>query len=250
MTNSEVALVIGGGTKGNIGNNIAEKMNNEGYKVIVVDRQFDHSGLTQIMADITSPQEVAQLMKLINDNYGRLDLLVNSVGVNILGPIRGYSLEDFNKTINVNLTSNFILLQGYEKEFTGVYGAKKFIAITSDTAMIPKSSSFAYGASKAGANQFIKCAARELNKYHEDEWFLAGLALGRVITPMDNYTIEDLMEQRNITRDKAEDMLSANIPLGRGMQPSEVGDWIYFLATKGGFASGNIIRIDGGQLQG
>lgn len=250
MTKWEVALVVGAGTKSNIGYAIASKLKEEDYQVVVTDRQFDHQEFTQVLADITSPQEVAQLMKLINDNYGRLDLLVNSVGVNILGPIRGYSLEDFNNTIAVNLTSNFILLQGYEQEFTGVGGAKKFIAITSDTAMIPKSSSFAYGASKAGANQFIKCAARELNKYHEDEWFLAGLALGRVMTPMDTKTIEDLMMQRNITREKAEGMLSANIPVGRGMEPSEVGDWVHFLATKGGFASGNILRVDGGQQQG
>lgn len=247
---SKVALVIGAGTTGNIGHASAAKLHAEGYKVIIADIAFDHIEFAQVMTDVTNEHEVKGLLKLIKNNYGKLDLIVNSAGVNILGPIDKYSLEDFNKTIAVNLTSNFLLLQAYVNEFgtDGVY--KKFIAITSDTAMIPKSSSFAYGASKAGANQFLRCTARELNKYHEDPWLVTGLALGRVMTPMDGKTIEDLMEQRNITRDKAEEMLNANIPMGRGLSVEEVADWVYFLATKGDFASGNILRIDGGQVQG
>ena len=247
---SKVALVIGAGTTGNIGHASAAKLHAEGYKVIIADIAFDHTEFAQVMTDVTNEHEVNGLLKLIKNNYGKLDLIVNSAGVNILGPIETYSLEDFNKTIAVNLTSNYLLLQAYVNTFgtDGVY--KKFIAITSDTAMIPKSSSFAYGASKAGANQFLRCTARELNKYHEDPWLVTGLALGRVMTPMDGKTIEDLMEQRNITREKAEEMLNANIPMGRGLSVEEVADWVYFLATKGDFASGNILRIDGGQVQG
>lgn len=246
----KVALVIGAGTTGNIGHATAAKLHSEGYKVVVADIAFDHIEFTQVLTDVTDEAEVNDLLKFIKNRYGKLDLIVNSAGVNILGPIDKYSLEDFNKTIAVNLTSNYLLLQAYVRAFgtDGVY--KKFIAITSDTAMIPKSSSFAYGASKAGANQFLRCAARELNKYHEDPWLVTGLALGRVMTPMDNKTIEDLMEQRNITREKAEEMLNANIPMGRGLAPEEVAEWVYFLATKGDFASGNILRVDGGQVQG
>ena len=247
---SKVALVIGAGTTGNIGHATAAKLHSEGYKVVVADIAFDHIEFTQVLTDVTNEEEVNGLLKLIKNRYGKLDLIVNSAGVNILGPIDKYSLEDFNKTIAVNLTSNYLLLQAYVRAFgkDGVY--KKFIAITSDTAMIPKSSTFAYGASKAGANQFLRCVARELNKYHKDPWLVTGLALGRVMTPMDSKTIEDLVEQRNITREKAEEMLNANIPMGRGLAPEEVAEWVYFLATKGDFASGNIIRVDGGQVQG
>jgi len=247
---SKVALVVGAGTRGNIGYAIASKLEGKGYKVVSADLQYDHMEFTQTLVDITYKNEVRELMDIIKENDDHLDLLVNSVGVNILGPLADYSQEDFDKTIAVNLTSNFLLLQAYVNVFGEDGNDKAFIAITSDTAMIPKSSSFAYGASKAGANQFLRSTARELNKYGSDEWLITGLALGRVMTPMDTKTIKDLMHQRNITRDKAEDMLSANIPVGRGMEPSEVGDWVHFIVEKGGFASGNIIRIDAGQLQG
>src|SRR5690606_41559748 len=122
--------------------------------------------------------------------------------------------------------------------------------ITSVTGMIHKTSTLAYGASKAGANHYIRCAARELNKYHTDDWVVTALAIGRVLTPMDRKTIEDLAEQRGITEEEAEKMLNANIPVGRGMTPEEVAEWAYFVATKGDYATGNVLRIDAGQVQG
>lgn len=248
--NNKVALVIGAGVEGNIGYASADKFYEEDYIVVVADLKFNHELFDQQTVDVTNEKQVAGLISYIKEEYGKLDVIVNSSGVNILGPIENYKLEDFNKTIAVNLTSNYLLLQAYVNEFGTDGISKKFIAITSDTAMIPKSSTFAYGASKAGANQFLRCVARELNKYHKDEWLITGLAVGRVMTPMDTKTIEDVAEQRGISEEEAEDMLSANIPVGRGATPEEVADWVNFLATKGGFASGNIIRVDGGQVQG
>jgi NAD(P)-dependent dehydrogenase (short-subunit alcohol dehydrogenase family) len=90
-----------------------------------------------------------------------------------------------------------------------------------------------------------------LNKYHKDEWLVTGLAIGMVEgTPMDKKTIADLTAQRNITPEKARDMLVANIPLGRGLTTQEVAEWMYFVTTMGDYATGNIIRIDAGQCQG
>lgn len=245
-----VVLVVGAGRKNNIGYAIAKKFQEKGYAVIAMDIEFDHDEFHQYYCDVTSEGEVKPLMKVIKDVFGVLDAVINSAGVNILGKLEDYSLEDFNRTIAVNLTSNYLLLQAYVREFDNDGNRKVFLAITSDTGMIPKSSTFAYGASKAGANHFIRCAARELNKYHEDDWLVTALAIGRVLTPMDRKTIEDLVAQRGITKEEAERMLNANIPVGRGMTPEEVAEWAYFVTTKGDYATGNILRIDAGQVQG
>lgn len=247
MSKNKRALVVGAGTEGNIGYAIASLLESSGWEVFAADKKFDHQKFNQFFFDVTSEPQVYTVVK----SCGRhLDLLVNSAGVNILGTLDGYTLADFNKTIAVNLTSNYLLLQAYQKAYGEVPGAKRFIAITSDTAEIPKSSSFAYGASKAGANQFLRSAARELNKYSGAEWLVTGLALGRVRTPMDTITVQDVAEQRGISEEESEAMLNANIPLGRGMEPDEVAQWVQFLAEHGGFATGNILRIDAGQLQG
>ena len=245
-----VVLVIGAGTKGNIGYGVAEKFEREGHTVLVNDISFNHKDFIHYHADVTDEEQVARMMYEVALDWGRLDILVNSAGVNILGKIEDYHLKDFNRTIAVNLTSNYLLLQAYVRVFDNDGNRKAFLAITSDTGMIPKTSTFAYGASKAGANHFIRCAARELNKYHEDEWLVTALAIGRVYTPMDEKTISDLTEQRGIAREEAEAMLSANIPLGRGMTVEEVAEWVEFVATKGAYATGNVLRIDAGQVQG
>lgn len=245
-----IILVTGAGRKGNIGYAIAKKYHDEGNTVIAADLQFDHEDFIIYGMDITKEQDVREMMDFISMEFGRLDILINSVGVNILGKIEEYELDDFEKTIAVNLTSNMLLLKHYVWFFDDDGRRKAFISITSDTAMIPKTSTFAYGASKAGANHFIRCTARELNKYHEDDWLVTALAIGRVYTPMDIKTVEDVAEQRGITEDEAEAMLSANIPLGRGMAPEEVAEWAYFVGTKGDYATGNVLRIDAGQVQG
>ncbi len=245
-----IVLVVGAGTKGNIGYGVAEKFEREGHTVLTCDISYDHKEFIHYQADVTDEAQVAQIMQEIGRDWGRLDAIINSAGVNILGKIEDYSLEDFNRTIAVNLTSNYLLLQAYVREFDNDGNRKVFLAITSDTGMIPKTSTFAYGASKAGANHFIRCAARELNKYHTDNWVVTALAPGRVLTPMDRKTIEDLAEQRGITEVEADRMLNANIPVGRGMTPEEVAEWVYFVTTKGDYATGNVLRIDAGQVQG
>lgn len=245
-----VVLVVGAGRKDNIGYAIGKKFEAVGHTVVANDIEFNHNEFHQHCFDVTDEFEANMAVEAMSNEYGKLDVIINSAGVNILGKLEQYSLEDFNKTIAVNLTSNYLLLQAYVREFDGDGNRKAFLAITSDTGMIPKTSTFAYGASKAGANHFIRCTARELNKYHEDKWLVTALAIGRVHTPMDGKTISDLVEQRGITFEQAEAMLSANIPVGRGMTPDEVAEWVYFVATKGDFASGNVLRIDGGQVQG
>ena len=245
-----VVLVIGAGTKGNVGYGIAERFGKGGHTVLVNDINFDHKHFIRYHADVTDEEQVTKMMNEVATDWGRLDVIVNSAGVNILGKLEDYSLENFNKTIAVNLTSNYLLLQAYVKAFDNNGNKKAFLAITSDTGMIPKTSTFAYGASKAGANHFIRCAARELNKYHTDDWLVTALAIGRVLTPMDRKTIEDLVAQRGVTEEEAERMLSANIPLGRGRTVEEGAEWAYFVTTKGAYATGNVVRIDAGQVQG
>lgn len=245
-----VVLVVGAGRKGNIGYAIAKKFQDEGHTVVAVDIDFNHEEFHRHYCDVTSEKEVALQMDIIKGEFGELDTIINSAGVNILGKIENYTLDNFNKTIATNLTSNYLLLQAFVRAFDNNGKRKVFLAITSDTGMIPKTSTFAYGASKAGANHFIRCAARELNKYHTDDWLVTALAIGRVLTPMDRKTIEDLVAQRGVTEEEAERMLSANIPVGRGMTPEEVAEWAYFVTTKGDYATGNVLRIDAGQVQG
>jgi len=240
----KVALVVG---TGGIGSAVVRKFEDMGYRVVTADIKLD----TTYNMDVTDKTEVEQTFKSIKARYGRLDAVLPCHGVNILGKIEDYPEAFWEKTIDVNLKGLFLLLQAYVQVFDNDGLRKVFLPITSDTAEIPKTSTFAYGASKAGANHFLRCTARELNKYHRDEWLVTGLAVGMVEgTAMDKKTVSDIMTQRGVSEVEARAMLTANIPIGRGMTPEEVAEYVYFFTEQGDYATGNIIRIDAGQCQG
>jgi len=247
MVDKKVVLVVGTNGYDNIGAAVVEKFRTEGWHVVTADIRDD----VDIYLDVTKKASVQDAFEYIKDKYGRLDAVLPCHGVNILGKVEEYPEDHWDKTIDINLKGLFLLLQAYVQHFDNDGLRKVFLPITSDTAEIPKTSTFAYGASKAGANHFLRCTARELNKYHKDPWLVSGLAVGMVAgTPMDKKTIADLVAQRDISEEKARGMLTANIPLGRGLTTDEVAEWMYFVATKGDYASGNILRIDAGQCQG
>jgi len=247
MNKKEVVLVIGTNGDDNIGYAVEQKFEAEGYYVVTADI----NNKADVFMDITNKRSVDSVFKSIKDTFGRLDYVLPCHGINLLGKIDDYPEEYWDRTIDINLKGLFLSLQAYVKYFDNDGNRKVFLPITSDTSEIPKTSTFAYGASKAGANHFLRCTARELNKYHKDPWLVTGMAIGMVAgTAMDAKTISDLAEQRNITKEKAAAMLTANIPIGRGLTTSEVAEWVHFVATKGDYATGNIIRIDAGQCQG
>lgn len=247
MIEDRVVLVVGTNGYDNIGAAVVQKFKTEGWKVLTADIRDD----VDYWMDVTNWNSVNEVFTSIKKKYDRLNAVIPCHGINILGSIEEYSEESWNKTIDINLKRLFFLLQNYVVYFDDNGRRKVFLPITSDTSEIPKTSTFAYGASKAAANHFLRCTARELNKYHKDLWLVTRLAIGMVAgTPMDKKTISDLMLQRDISEEKARGMLTANIPIGRGLTTDEVADWLYFIADKGDYATGNIIRLDAGQCQG
>lgn len=245
----KTVLVVGTNHTDNIGAAVAERFNREDWDVITADNKLDPRNT--FCVDVADKFGIDLMFKSILKKYDHLDAVIPCHGVNILGKIESYPEAAWDTTIDVNLKGVFLLLQAYVKYFDNNGTNKVFLPITSDTSEIPKTSSFAYGASKAGANHFLRCVARELNKYHKDNWLVSGLAIGMVEgTPMDQKTIRDLVAQRGCTVEAARAMLTANIPIGRGMTTQEVAEYVYFFTTKGQYATGNIIRIDSGQIQG
>jgi len=245
----KVILVVGYDNNCNIGTAVKKKFENEGALVITMDKNCKDADW---MEDAADSYGVNNAFTNIKRQYGRLDGIMCCQGVNIMNKLEEYDLTDFHRTIDANLTSLFVLLQNYVKFFDNDGNRKAFVVVTSDTAEIPKTLTFAYGASKAGANQFLRCTARELMKQHADEWIVTGFAAGMVSgTPMDLKTISDITKSRsNVNGEEARKMLVANIPAGRGMTTDEVAEWLFFLTTKGSYASGCILRVDGGQCQG
>lgn len=245
-TPEKTVLVIGN-SKGNIGEAIAKRfLGDFGFRVVTADINQD----ADIYVDITDEGSVQKMMAYMRSAYGHLDVVVNAAGVNWMNKMDNLPLDEFKQVLDINLTANFIVLKAYDEEFGDSDTKKVFLSVTSDSGIIPKSNSTSYCSSKAGANHFMCTAAREISKKGKN-WIVIPMALGRVQgTPMDAQTTKDMTTNMGLTLEEAQALLNKNIPLGRGMMLEEVGEWAYFLATKGDYAHGCIMRIDAGQLQG
>ena len=116
----KVALVTGG-TKG-IGGAIARALAEAGADVAVVSRQGDPEIEKAIRttgkrylhypADLTKRNETKAVIPAIFEKMGHLDILVNNAGICPRAPVLDFSEADWDATLEINLTANFILSQG------------------------------------------------------------------------------------------------------------------------------------------
>jgi NAD(P)-dependent dehydrogenase (short-subunit alcohol dehydrogenase family) len=120
---AQIALVTGGGT--GIGYSIAKALSAEGYVVVITGRRKDvlekaaaglgaESGGTirAIACDIGVAEQVADLFRKINSEFGRLDLLVNNAGTNVPAiPLEDVTFDQWNGVVAANLTGAFLCTQ-------------------------------------------------------------------------------------------------------------------------------------------
>ena len=110
---NKYALVTGG-TKG-IGKAIAIEMMEFGANVCIVARSqkdidtltSQYPNLTGIQADLSNPETYPEIIEFVKKQYGKLDILVNNVGVNIRKKTTEYTPDEYQTILNTNLTSAF-----------------------------------------------------------------------------------------------------------------------------------------------
>ena len=172
MKNQEnkIALVTGAGT--GVGRGIAKTLAKQGYKVIITGRrqekldavakEIDNANVIVIAADVSDKKSLQDLREnLLEHTDGKLDLLVNNVGgVPALGKISDITLEDWKKTMDLNLTTQFMVTQTFLPELRKS-GKGKIISVTSGMAHFFMEGFGAYSASKAAVEALMKTVAEE-----------------------------------------------------------------------------------------
>ena len=116
-----VAIVTGG--NGGIGLGMARGLATAGAGIVVAARNADKSrrAVTEleslgasalaVSVDVTDEAAVARLMTATRERFGRLDILVNNAGTNIRKPIHEYTLAEWHRVLDTNLTSAFLCSQ-------------------------------------------------------------------------------------------------------------------------------------------
>lgn len=170
----KVAIVTGG-SRG-IGRAIALAFAREGAMIAVVSRNEIScdkvvTEITQvggnaisIRADIASEEDMARMAEQTKDTFKRIDILVNSAGVNLpYKTVTELTLDEWNWVVGVNLTGTFLSCRAVVPQMTA-QGCGKIINISSIGGRIGAAGRSPYRASKAAIINFTQCLAAELKE--------------------------------------------------------------------------------------
>lgn len=222
----------------------------EGYRVLATGR--DRTALDETAASSPGPIETAVLdvtdPEAIEALFSRLevDVLVNNAGVAPSAPAHRTTLEEWDRTMEVNATGPFLctraVLGGMKERDRG-----RIITVASIASHLGTRYTAAYTASKHAALGFIRAVAAEV----------AGTGVtanavcpAYVDTPMTDVAVARIEDRTGMDQDRARDVLANISPLGRLLDPDEVAHAVAFLASPdSGSINGQSIVLDGGGLQ-
>lgn len=235
---NKVAIVTGAAM--GIGYGIAEKLLNEGAKVIFSDikgsealvKKFKNKAIF-IKCDVSNQVQVNKLIKHTINKFGKLDILVNNAGIFPFVPFMQMQESDWNKVMNVNLKSIFFTSQAAAKVMTK---GGKIINISSIASMVGFPSLTHYCASKSGMNGFVRALALELAP---QKITVNAVAPG---------AIETLGASQGSSEEATKQTINI-IPLKRMGQPADIASAVAFLASADAdYITGQIITVDGGWI--
>lgn len=192
------------------------------------------------LADVTEYSQIDRMISEIVQNFGRIDVLVNSAGIIKNGTIETTDLDDWDKMMNVNVRSVFYLMQKCIPHMTENKGNIVNISSVAGTRSFPNV--LAYAVSKAAIDQLTRCSALEVAaKGIRVNAVNPGVVVTNIHTRggMDDESYAAFLERSKETH-----------PIGRPGTAKEVAELVYYLASdKAGWITGATYEIDGGRGQ-
>jgi NAD(P)-dependent dehydrogenase (short-subunit alcohol dehydrogenase family) len=242
----KIAVVIGG--SGGLGEAIVEGLSQYGATLVIASRKIETlekvavevksktgGEVTPMTVDVTDEKSMAKLVGEVVYKYGKVDILVNAMGLNIKRNALDYPMEDWDKIFSINVRGTMIACKHFGcimKE----QGNGKIINLSSVREVRGYTGgNSAYCATKGAVGMITKSLALELAPYNI---YVNAIGPSLVITPGTFHI------QRDPTLAKK---YEAQIPLGRLGVPKDLKGVAVFLASSASdFITGQTIFVDGG----
>ncbi|WP_108920790.1 glucose 1-dehydrogenase [Mycobacterium montefiorense] len=230
-------VLVTGGARG-MGASHADALVAEGACVLITD-VLDDVGCAVaeklgksahfVHLDVADPDQWDQAVDAAVSRFGRLDALVNNAGIVKLGSLRGSSLSDWQRVLDVNLTGAYLGMRAAIEPMIAV-GGGSIVNISSVEGLAGSAHLHSYVAAKFGLRGITKSAAVELAQHNIR---VNSIHPGLVHTPLSQGVTEEFMQP---------------IPLRRGAAPGEVSTFVVFLVSdESAYATGAEFVVDGGR---
>jgi NAD(P)-dependent dehydrogenase (short-subunit alcohol dehydrogenase family) len=265
---NKVCVITGGG--GVIGTALGLGLAEAGARVVIVDfnakkaeevaelinNKFPQSTLG-VVANVLDRESLIESKKIINENFGRIDVLINAAGGNsplattkeefitddnindVSKTFLGLDIEGFKKVFDLNLIGTVLPTMIYSEDLLHTKGC--IVNISSMNAYKPLTKIPAYSAAKAGINNLTEYLAVHFAKTGVR---VNAIAPGFFLTEQNRFLLID-ESTGNLTA-RGEKILNGT-PMGRFGAPDElVGTLLFLISDLSKFVTGVIIPVDGG----
>lgn len=228
-----VALVTGAAS--GIGAEVAGALAARGAVVAGADLRADgvRGCASAHRVDVADPDSARSCVQEVADTHGRLDVLVNSAGIALLAPALELGVQEWRRTLDVNLTGSWLMAQAAGRIMVQ-QGHGRIVNLASQAASSGLQEHAAYCASKAGINGLTRTLAVE--------WGPHGVTVNAV-----SPTVVLTALGREVWDNPAGDAHRAEIPARRFAEPAEIAAAVVYLASaEAAMVNGAELKVDGG----
>ena len=239
---AKTAIVTG--ASGGIGGAVAKRLAADGFSIIahysgnsaraedaVESIKMSGGQAVALGADISKPEDVKQLFLKAKEQFGSLDVVVNTAGIMPLSPIAQGDIEAFDKVIATNLRGSYLIMSEAANQ---VADGGRIVLFSSSVTAKNFPGYGAYIASKEGVEGLTRVLANELG---QRKITVNAIAPGPVATEL-------------FLKGKSDEQIGAMakmVPLGRIGQIEDVEGVVAFLVSgDAGWINGQILRVNGG----
>lgn len=241
----KVALITGASS--GIGAATAKLFAREGARVVAADIRYSealqvvsdilNSGgdAIAVEVDVSNPSQVKKMIEKTIEKFGSLSILVCNAAVLHPGSVTEIEVDDWNRTINVNLSGSF-LCSKYGIPEIKKSGGGSVIITSSTVGFAAEKGIAAYGASKGALIILTKLMALD---YVKDGIRVNCVCPGWVDTPFN----DPIIASEGLSKES----ISSIIPMGRQATPEETAQaTLYLVSDDASYITGHVLVIDGG----
>jgi 3-oxoacyl-[acyl-carrier protein] reductase len=240
-----------------IGRAAAERLHIEGCNVVMTSRtEADLAAVRDavdggdrihpIPADLTSPESVEQLLDVVLERLGGIDIIVSNTGGPPTTPVLDATPEDWQEAFETVL---FPVVRIVRRIAPGMRERRwgRIVFVTSTWVKQPHPGGVLSAAARSAVSALAKQLAIELGP---DGVLVNHVMPGPTWTDRSRRIVASMAAASGKDEAAIEDEVTASIPIRRYGKPEEIGDVIAFLASsRASFLTGTAVAVDGGQVR-